>query len=207
MPTAAFSAVSYAIRFFYFFHFILPSHPTLLATDTMVLEASVSGAALKGDLDDDLTNLAWLQRCNLLDLIPGHEQTAQSDQAGDECPSRLAQRHSVVPPVAYDPQVHVHTKPPYSFASLIFMAIESAPDKLLPVKDIYAWIMDNFPYYRSAQSGWKNTIRHNLSLSKCFVKLDRSPRGVSDTHCHYYYCCCWCESGNRLGDQLLEIDF
>jgi hypothetical protein len=79
-----------------------------------------------------------------------------------------------VPPVTYNPRVHVHTKPPYSFSSLIFMAIESSSTKALPVKDIYAWILDNFPYYQQAPDGWKNTVRHNLSLNKCFQKVDKS---------------------------------
>ena len=35
-----------------------------------------------------------------------------------------------------------YAKPPYSFATLIFMAIEDSPVKKLPVKDIYSWILD-----------------------------------------------------------------
>ncbi|XP_074600195.1 uncharacterized protein LOC141854422 isoform X2 [Brevipalpus obovatus] len=79
-----------------------------------------------------------------------------------------------IPSVSYNPQVHVHGKPPYSFSSLIFMAIESSPKKALPVKEIYAWITENFPYFQSSPNGWKNTVRHNLSLNKCFKKLDRT---------------------------------
>jgi hypothetical protein len=64
-------------------------------------------------------------------------------------------------------------KPPLSFACMIFMAIESSPTKTLPVKDIYDWIMWKFPYYQCAAGGWKNSIRHNLSLNKCFKKVER----------------------------------
>ena len=66
-------------------------------------------------------------------------------------------------------------KPPLSFACMIFMAIESSPTKTLPVKDIYDWIMWKFPYYQCAAGGWKNSIRHNLSLNKCFKKVERYP--------------------------------
>ncbi len=64
-------------------------------------------------------------------------------------------------------------KPPLSFACMIFMAIESSPTKTLPVKEIYGWIQWKFPFYRTAAPGWKNSVRHNLSLNKCFKKVDR----------------------------------
>lgn len=81
-----------------------------------------------------------------------------------------------VAPVRYDPLFHTQTKPPYSFSSLIFMAIESSPIKALPVKDIYGWIAKSFPYYKVAPEGWKNTVRHNLSLNKCFQKIEKGKR-------------------------------
>ncbi|XP_055645062.1 ras guanine nucleotide exchange factor B [Toxorhynchites rutilus septentrionalis] len=74
----------------------------------------------------------------------------------------------------YDPQVHVHSKPPFSFSSLIFMAIENCQQKALPVKEIYAWIVQHFPYFKTAPTGWKNSVRHNLSLNKCFQKVEKA---------------------------------
>lgn len=76
--------------------------------------------------------------------------------------------------VPYDPQVHVHSKPPFSFSSLIFMAIENCQQKALPVKEIYAWIVAHFPYFKTAPTGWKNSVRHNLSLNKCFQKVEKA---------------------------------
>ncbi|XP_061437203.1 forkhead box protein C1-like [Lethenteron reissneri] len=64
-------------------------------------------------------------------------------------------------------------KPPYSFSCLIFLAMEEAPGKRLPVHSIYEWIAARFPYFARAPDGWKNSIRHNLSLNKCFRKADR----------------------------------
>lgn len=75
----------------------------------------------------------------------------------------------------YDPKIHTTNKPPYSFSSLIFMAIEDAPERALPVKEIYAWIVHHFPYFVTAPTGWKNSVRHNLSLNKCFQKVEKAP--------------------------------
>lgn len=77
--------------------------------------------------------------------------------------------------VPYDPLVHTANKPPYSFSCLIFMAIEDSEQKALPVKEIYSWILEHFPYFRTAPTGWKNSVRHNLSLNKCFQKIEKAP--------------------------------
>ncbi|XP_052345127.1 forkhead box protein J2-like [Oncorhynchus keta] len=57
------------------------------------------------------------------------------------------------------------------------MAIGAAPGRKLSLNDIYMWISDMFPYYSRSARGWKNSIRHNLSLNKCFRKV---PRPQSD---------------------------
>lgn len=86
----------------------------------------------------------------------------------------------------YDPFVHTSNKPPLSFSSLIFMAIENAPEKALPVKEIYAWIVKHFPYFKTAPTGWKNSVRHNLSLNKCFQKVEKAPVSVGyENYCEW----------------------
>ncbi|KAF1833276.1 forkhead box protein J2 [Decorospora gaudefroyi] len=65
-------------------------------------------------------------------------------------------------------------KPSYSYAMLIGMAILRAPNRRLTLAQIYRWISDTFAFYRNSQeTGWQNSIRHNLSLSKSFSKQER----------------------------------
>lgn len=64
-------------------------------------------------------------------------------------------------------------KPPHSYAQLIGMAILRSPKKMLTLSQIYKWISDNYSFYSLSESGWQNSIRHNLSLHKNFIKIER----------------------------------
>lgn len=73
-------------------------------------------------------------------------------------------------------------KPQHSYIGLIAMAILSSPDTKLVLSDIYQYILDNYAYFRTRGPGWRNSIRHNLSLNDCFIKAGRSANGKG----HYW---------------------
>uniref|UniRef100_G3UM24 Forkhead box N3 n=1 Tax=Loxodonta africana TaxID=9785 RepID=G3UM24_LOXAF len=127
--------------------------------------------------DEELTNLNWLHESkNLLKSFGESVLRSVSpvQDLDDDTPPSPA--HSDMP---YDARQNPNCKPPYSFSCLIFMAIEDSPTKRLPVKEIYNWILEHFPYFANAPTGWKNSVRHNLSLNKCFKKVDKERSQVS----------------------------
>ncbi|KAL7626558.1 Forkhead transcription factor [Parahypoxylon ruwenzoriense] len=77
------------------------------------------------------------------------------------------------PPDSFPPIIDDGTKPGHSYAQLIGMAILRAPQRRLTLSQIYKWISDNYSFYHANDAGWQNSIRHNLSLNKAFIKQER----------------------------------
>lgn len=66
-------------------------------------------------------------------------------------------------------------KPPHSYIALISTAILSSPRKKLTLTEINKYLVDNYEFFRGTYQGWKNSVRHNLSFNKCFVKVLKDP--------------------------------
>ncbi|CDW54635.1 FoxP protein [Trichuris trichiura] len=74
-------------------------------------------------------------------------------------------------------------RPPYTYATLIRQAILESRDRQLTLNEIYNWFQDTFAYFRRNAATWKkhrgqsvyllqNAVRHNLSLHKCFIRVE-----------------------------------
>ncbi|CAO3590735.1 unnamed protein product [Absidia cylindrospora] len=71
-------------------------------------------------------------------------------------------------------------RPPFSYSSLITQAILEAENERMTLRQIYDWIVQKYPsLYNATDIGWQNTIRHNLSLNRCFKKLPKSDSDIS----------------------------
>ncbi|XP_048469195.1 forkhead box protein O3-like [Rhincodon typus] len=71
-----------------------------------------------------------------------------------------------------------------SYADLITKAIESSPEKRLTLSQIYDWMVRHVPYFKdkgdsNSSAGWKNSIRHNLSLHSRFIRVQNEGTGKS----------------------------
>lgn len=103
----------------------------------------------------------------LMDAAPLQEKASKKPRTEDTTSFHLPNPEDM-PPIEDD-----GSKPPYSYANLIAMSIMRAPNRRLTLAQIYKWISDTFSYYRLSKTGWQNSIRHNLSLTKNFIKQER----------------------------------
>ncbi|XP_075071503.1 forkhead box protein J1 [Mixophyes fleayi] len=154
------------------------------------------------NLDDSLTSLQWLQEFSIINAnvgrtpssgdphgyrhLPGSAAPCSPLAADPAClgmphtpgkptsSSTSSTAHLELQPMEeIDYKTNPHVKPPYSYATLICMAMQASKKTKITLSAIYKWITDNFCYFRHADPTWQNSIRHNLSLNKCFIKVPR----------------------------------
>ncbi|XP_060103271.1 forkhead box protein M1 [Heteronotia binoei] len=136
-------------------------------------EGNSSREAPSCELDSSLTNIQWLGKmssdglsaCSLTKGTEKENQTPKPEAA-------VQMERDAAPSSSSASWLEAFTeRPPYSYMAMIQFAINSTERKRMTLKDIYAWIEDHFPYFKHvAKPGWKNSIRHNLSLHDMFVR-------------------------------------
>uniref|UniRef100_A0A4W3HYJ5 Forkhead box P2 n=1 Tax=Callorhinchus milii TaxID=7868 RepID=A0A4W3HYJ5_CALMI len=72
----------------------------------------------------------------------------------------------------YEFYKNADVRPPFTYATLIRQAIIESSDRQLTLNEIYNWFTRTFAYFRRNAATWKNAVRHNLSLHKCFVRVE-----------------------------------
>lgn len=101
-----------------------------------------------------------------------------SDKFCTPISSELAQNHEFYK--------NADVRPPFTYASLIRQAILETPDRQLTLNEIYNWFTRMFAYFRRNTATWKNAVRHNLSLHKCFVRVENVKGAVWTVDEHEY---------------------
>ncbi|XP_004648206.1 forkhead box protein M1 isoform X2 [Octodon degus] len=133
-------------------------------------ESRAGGEATGPILDNSLTNIQWLGKMSSDTL--GSCSIKQEVEEKENCHLQQSQVKVEEPMGTSTPwQDSISERPPYSYMAMIQFAINSTERKRMTLKDIYTWIEDHFPYFKHiAKPGWKNSIRHNLSLHDMFVR-------------------------------------
>ncbi|KAH0596332.1 hypothetical protein MHUMG1_06193 [Metarhizium humberi] len=104
----------------------------------------------------------------------GKRVLMDAPQIKDSRPAKKTKTEEPLPPHdSFPPITDDGTKPQHSYAQLIGMAILRSPMRRLTLAQIYKWISDNYSFYNPNDAGWQNSIRHNLSLHKNFIKIER----------------------------------
>ncbi|GMT29208.1 hypothetical protein PFISCL1PPCAC_20505, partial [Pristionchus fissidentatus] len=114
----------------------------------------------RNEFSDRLDNGQYLEKIDVTSQLIGDEESDHPEEAlshGQESPkSELKEERSES----------------WSYAALICLALKHSPTGRMTVPDIYKYILEHFPYYRTAPNMWKNCIRHKLSVSPKFKKID-----------------------------------
>ncbi|KAI9049149.1 hypothetical protein LZ554_006997 [Drepanopeziza brunnea f. sp. 'monogermtubi'] len=113
----------------------------------------------------------------LLDSAPIHESRpfkhVKSEQSQSQESEESLEPEELPAPDSFPPLHDDGNKPHHSYAQLIGMSILRATNRRLTLAQIYKWISDTYSFYNAQETGWQNSIRHNLSLNKAFIKQER----------------------------------
>ena len=127
-----------------------------------------------------VVNVSYEEEPKVLVEEKGDEDEIGDDESGNE--DELLSRTIPEPPMMTRkytvPGDGTHDRPKLSFAALIALALDNLPERKGTLPMIYSYLMDRFPYFKTLKSlQWQNSIRHNLSLHKEFVRGEKERKG------------------------------
>ncbi|XP_018404326.1 PREDICTED: forkhead box protein J1-A-like [Cyphomyrmex costatus] len=155
-----------------------PSTTAATTTAATVDSSSMDSTDDYDGVEAELTSLSWLQSLDITSAsgLPTPPCSPSPPPIIRQPPKKLSPLIKAELDLAENAEKYrtdPDAKPPFSYATIICLAMRANNNKV-SLSNIYAWIRENFLFYKYADPAWQNSIRHNLSLNKCFLKLPRS---------------------------------
>ncbi|CAF3292716.1 unnamed protein product [Rotaria socialis] len=181
---------------------ILTTHnintPRICSTTNQSTSQQQQQPSTFSNFDDSLTNLSWLHDINIIKrtMPPINSSSSTTNNKRKEQSSSYSSssnRDSIHPndisdnhdlPINNDDdddqwrmyKTNPQAKPVYSYSQLILLAMKQSGYDKMTLQMIYDWVAENFPYFKKMEPTWQNSIRHNLSLNKWFIKVPRTKK-------------------------------